>query len=261
MSDLVATIETLAANALPVKHLQRLDGWRLRYNDGVTRRANSVLAEVAGVLPLPTKLARAEAFYAELNTVCRFQICPASQPGNLDAVLDAQGYLLEPGADVQIAKVRHLTGGGDARDGVSLLQAPDLAWLRVYEAVEWSNAAAAARRREMLETMSGELAFVLVRRGDEPAGVGLGVFEADFVGIFNMATHPAFRRRGVATQVLLSLAHWARAKGAERLYLQVASGNEAAKTAYERFGFTTLYSYHYRVQDVKSEKQEKGESS
>jgi hypothetical protein len=40
----IAWIEELAANAVPPAIAQELDGWRLRCNSGVTRRANSVLA-------------------------------------------------------------------------------------------------------------------------------------------------------------------------------------------------------------------------
>jgi hypothetical protein len=40
----ITQIEALAANAIPAAIVQELDGWRLRFNYGVTRRANSVLA-------------------------------------------------------------------------------------------------------------------------------------------------------------------------------------------------------------------------
>ena len=255
MSDLIALIETLAANALPAKHATHLDGWRLRYNDGVTRRANSVLAERAGALPLMAKLERAETFYQDLAAPARFQLSPASQPATLDDALAGRGYLKEAGAHVQIALVNRVISQVEetadaSRDNTSLLQTPDLAWLRIYEAVEWQGPEEAKLRRAMLSTLSGEVAFALARLDGEPAAVGLGVYENNFLGIFNMATHPDFRRRGAATKVLSALAHWAKAKGANQLYLQVASQNDGARAAYERAGFTTLYNYHYRTKEV-----------
>ena len=247
---MIATLETLAANALPAKHADTLDGWRLRYNDGVTRRANSVLAEKVGVLPLEEKLERSETFYRNLSAPARFQISPASQPENLDDVLEARGYRFEAGADVQLASVKRVTDAVAKRispnDEPLLLPSPNAGWLRVYEAVEGRS----ELRRAMFAELGAEAVFALVQLDNEPAAVGVGVYEAGFVGIFNMATHPSFRRRGAATKVLAALAQWAKAKDAKQLYLQVASHNEKARAAYERAGFTTRYHYHYRTKDV-----------
>ncbi|NJM07876.1 hypothetical protein HC891_19330 [Candidatus Gracilibacteria bacterium] len=77
MQDILC-IEELAANAVPAAVLQELDGWRLRFNWGVTRRANSVLAMRAGWLPLAEKIAVAEDFYWRRDIPCRFQLNPTS---------------------------------------------------------------------------------------------------------------------------------------------------------------------------------------
>ncbi len=59
-----AAIEALAAAAWPAALTRPLDGWSLRFNDGVTRRANSVLALTGGqTIPLDDKLDRVEQFY------------------------------------------------------------------------------------------------------------------------------------------------------------------------------------------------------
>jgi ribosomal protein S18 acetylase RimI-like enzyme len=46
--------------------------------------------------------------------------------------------------------------------------------------------------------------------------------------------------------VLAALARWARARGAERLYLQVERENAVALRLYARAGFRERYRYHYR---------------
>ena len=54
--DQVRELEELAANAWPAGEVEELDGWRLRFNAGVTRRANSVWPNAAGdCLPLAEK--------------------------------------------------------------------------------------------------------------------------------------------------------------------------------------------------------------
>ena len=250
----IAQLETLAADALPTQVCKRFDGWRLRYNGGVTRRANSVLAEHEGTLPLEEKLEHVETFYTSLRTKARFQLCPASQPAVLDEVLAGRGYLREPGAKVQVADLSTVTAHAVALSQsatVELDSQPNSAWLEVYETVEGANDKKRVRREMFRRVERG--AFVLARLNGQPAAVGLGVYGDAHVGIFNMATLTEQRRRGAASAVLSGLAQWGVAQGAHRLYLQVAEENVAAQQAYTRAGFKTLYAYHYRNAPVKVE--------
>ena len=70
-----------------------------------------------------------------------------------------------------------------------------------------------------------------------PAALGGGFRVRDgWMQVFAMWTDPAYRRRGLAVQVLDVVVAAARAEG-RRLVLDVAQGNSAARTAYERYGF------------------------
>ena len=246
-TERIAQLETLAADALPAQVCKPLDGWRLRYNARVTRRANSVLAEEqVGTIALADKLRQVEAFYANLGARARFQLCPASQPANLDKVLAKRGYLREPGAKVQVADLGKVTANltPSKSAAVELSDQPSDTWLEVFEAVEKTGDDKQQVRREMFRALE-QAAFVLVRLNAQPAAVGLGVYGGRHVGIFNMATLAEQRRRGAATAVLSELAQWGAAQGAHTLYLQVAAGNVTAQQAYARVGFETLYAYHY----------------
>jgi hypothetical protein len=64
-----AAIERASADAPPCRLCVDDDGWRLRFNDGITRRRNSVFPERPGRAPLPAKIARSEAFYLELRAL------------------------------------------------------------------------------------------------------------------------------------------------------------------------------------------------
>ncbi len=77
----------------------------------------------------------------------------------------------------------------------------------------------------------------------ELVGMGFGVLERGWCGVFGMTTLPHARRRGVATSVLHALARL----GATHLYLQVEYDNSPAHALYERAGFTRAYGYHYRT--------------
>lgn len=60
----ISKIEEAAADAVPPAVVNTLDGWRLRFNHGLKRRPNSVLANVhMGKIALEEKARRAEAFY------------------------------------------------------------------------------------------------------------------------------------------------------------------------------------------------------
>ena len=89
--------------------------------------------------------------------------------------------------------------------------------------------------------------FVTLYAAGIPAAVGMGVIEAGWLGIFSMATLPAFRRRGAARAILRTLAVWAQLYDAQYAYLQVMAHNTVAQALYAGAGFVTAYGYHYRV--------------
>ncbi len=59
----------------------------------------------------------------------------------------------------------------------------------------------------------------------------------DELHINNLAVHPDWRRRGVATRLLDVVLAEAAAAGAPRATLEVRRSNDAARRLYERFGF------------------------
>jgi GNAT superfamily N-acetyltransferase len=79
-----------------------------------------------------------------------------------------------------------------------------------------------------------------------PLGVGFGVVEAGWLGLFSLAVTPAARRRSVASMIVDALEGWSAGVGAGRVYLQVEADNLGALTFYGRRGFFVAHSYHYR---------------
>lgn len=58
--------------------------------------------------------------------------------------------------------------------------------------------------------------------------------------IQNVATHPGFRRRGVAASLLAVVLERSSKAGLESAWLEVRAGNVPAITLYERFGFSSV---------------------
>ncbi|WP_055481398.1 GNAT family N-acetyltransferase [Sphaerimonospora mesophila] len=226
-------------------------GWIYRHAGGVTKRANSVLplvADGAGT-GLAGAVAGAERFYAELGLRCVFSIGPGAVPG-LDAELDRRGYrVADPTLIMTAASVWQAVPDGDVAPG-KVAPGPSERWLRTWwrvdggrhhgegdvPAMEW------ARR-----IMTGVPAGYVRLETDAGAGVGRGVVQGDWLGVYCMAVEPGARRRGLGRSVLRRLLAWGRERGAERAYLVVTEGNAGARALYEREGFTVAGRYHYRV--------------
>jgi len=59
----------------------------------------------------------------------------------------------------------------------------------------------------------------------------------DEAHIASLATHPDFRRQGIAKQLLVEALDKAYTEGARTAFLEVRAGNEAARKMYQKFGF------------------------
>ncbi len=244
MTDLytILTLETIAANAWPAAAVELCGGWRLRSTQGVTRRANSVWPnQDDGALTLDARLAQVEAFYAARNLPAIYQICDAMQPAQLDAVLAAHGYAHEAPTFVQIVSLATLRERLPALRHypafeVEVSEEFDAQWFELYCIAEAVSAAAAPVRRAILERIAPVCGFVTLYAAGAPAAVGLGVVEAGWLGIFSMATLPAYRRRGAARAILRTLAVWAQLYDAQYAYLQVMAHNAIAQSLYASAG-------------------------
>src|SRR5205809_413620 len=75
---------------------------------------------------------------------------------------------------------------------------------------------------------------------DRPVGTALGVVDGPVLGIFNVATVPDARRRGVGRAVMLA----AMRDGANRgCRLAVLQSSDMGHTVYERLGFRDFGTY------------------
>jgi N-acetylglutamate synthase len=248
----ILLIETLAANAWPPEQSVELDGWRLRSAGGVTRRANSVWPNAdTGTISLEDKLAAVERHYSALALPSIFQICDAARPAHLDAALAQRGYSANSYTLVQTAPIGDLL-----RNSTPLRFYPNFEvevseefyddWFALYCRSEEASGHHARMRGSILQRIERTCGFALLRIDGQPAAVGLGVVEAGWLGVFCMATLPAFRRHGAAGALLRTLAIWAQLYDAQHAYLQVMQNNQVAQQLYAKAGFATAYYYHYR---------------
>ena len=245
-----------------------LDGWVLRFAKGFTKRANSIvplyITESETAPPsderLLAKIRYCENLYAreQLTTVFRLTSInqalheptsatsnpAASTAARLDALLADRGYELAERNFVLACDLDTSPGAA----GTSELHMVSLdQWLSAYCRITGMDEPARTLHGYILRAISGECGFALLMRNNEPVACGLAVLERELVGLFDVVTAPAHRRRGHSRELLNNIFVWARERGAQRAYLQVVRDNDAALALYGQLGFSHCYDYWYRI--------------
>lgn len=98
----------------------------------------------------------------------------------------------------------------------------------------WTEAAFAT-----LLALPGRLALVAAE-AEAPLGFVLLGLAADEAEILTLAVLPASRRRGAGAALVAAAAREAAARGATRLFLEVAEDNAPARALYARAGFVPV---------------------
>lgn len=248
MPELARLLQERTARALPAEVVECVDGWWLRHSPGVAWWVQSVLPHAdAPAEQLVRRVAEAEAFFARQNSPARFQITPGACPEVLDMVLAERGYRVESPMSLHTASVGRVTALlPPPPASVVVEDRPTRTWFDVWHAVSDHRGDARAEWA-LLERVARPSGFAHVYSEGEVVAVGRAVVDTGWAGLFGIATLPQARGRGAARAVVSALAHWARDRRAEHLYLQVEPDNDAASRLYERAGFEKLCSYHYRT--------------
>lgn len=92
-----------------------------------------------------------------------------------------------------------------------------------------------------LELLLRDGNFGVVATEDGRVAAYVGVISVAPEGeITNVATHPDFRRRGIAAELLGFLEKEAAERGIDSLYLEVRRSNTAAQSLYLKMGFSVI---------------------
>lgn len=83
----------------------------------------------------------------------------------------------------------------------------------------------------------GSIYVAVALIGEERAGYADMRIVADEAQIYNIATAPEFRRRGIGEALLRHMIEKSEELGLGTITLEVRSGNEAAMSLYEKMGF------------------------
>jgi ribosomal protein S18 acetylase RimI-like enzyme len=242
----VAELEQASHNAVPAARTGFDGPFLLRAFLGGTGRANAVSALSPAPDPgLAARLGRIEAAYARLGLPARFRSTPLDPPG-LAAALQARGYR----AGEESLVMAGPAGFAAADAAVQALPAPDEDWLSVIATADYQTPARREEKTRAPGLMLVPAAWMLLRLEGRPAAAAQVAADGRLAGLFDVAVHPDFRRRGLARRVLAAAVAWAMEQGAMEqeaatAWLQVSAGNAPAVALYRALGLGEIYRYRY----------------
>ncbi|MCQ9164363.1 GNAT family N-acetyltransferase [Arthrobacter sp. STN4] len=246
-------LEALMDRAWPAPVREVLDGWVLRSAGSVTQRANSVWPAAAPP-DLEAAFREATAWYATRRQPVIFQLTDRPENAAVARLLDRHGYsrqsetLIMTAAGPGAAPVSGPAAGIGTAPGVavSLADTPSEDWLDLWWRVDGRGGAAERHLARSIIQGTPSLYASAVDGQGTVMGTGRLSLLDGWGGVYCMATHPGFRRQGIASAVLDALLGAGREAGAARFWLMATEANAAARALYESAGFAEAGRYHYR---------------
>lgn len=231
-------LEPIAMRAFPATRNEPLGEWVLR-SDGAlpNRRVNSAWDLGDPGLPLAAAVAQVEVWYRGQSKRSIIK----TEPGSFtDQLLTTWSVEAPTGVYTRTSR--------PTRSSRVTFLAPDRLdeWCTAFTTVRGFDPSRAAGLVASYQALP-DLALAVVIAGGSPIGVGLGVPDGEWLGLFDIATEPDARRRGVGSLITHALIGWGHDRGATTTYLQVEDENTGAIALYEKLGFVRRYGYHYRV--------------
>ncbi|MEO5764692.1 MAG: GNAT family N-acetyltransferase [Casimicrobiaceae bacterium] len=243
-------IEEAGLNALQTQRQLLYDGWLLRVSPGKAKRARSVNAHFGSSLPLDAKIAHCESLYAARDLPALFRITPFVRPAELETALSARGYVAFDPTQVQalaLARPPEFDLAPDLKREVVLESPPIAAFVAAVGEMRASSPEQQAAHLERLAGTPLATHSLLARIDGRPVACGQATLERDLAGVYDMVTANGWQGRGFASLIVAELLTWAWTHGAAHAYLQVNDDNAPARAVYRKFGFATVYEYHYRA--------------
>ncbi|MFW5691325.1 MAG: GNAT family N-acetyltransferase [Chloroflexota bacterium] len=262
MKNTVTLLEEMSCRAWPALTTRCVGGWRLRFADGLTRRANAVHplyveGEHGASLDdreLGMRVSLCEGLYASAGLPVHFKLTPASAPENLEDFLADQGYVRSEAVPVLARDLDDIAPGlpDDLPDGLTFTVEQRRS--DVWTAHFFRNNDVPRQRfdlyQQLFDMVGLPTAYVTLCSHQQALAVARAVMDGTRVGLFNIAVAADARRQGHGQQITRALLGWGRAAGAEHAYLQVHPANDPALALYEGLGFYEAYSYWYRTLEL-----------
>jgi len=245
-------LQEILMNSWPAYHYYFLHGWILRFTDGVTSRANSVLPlHYNGDLDeIDKDISLAEKSYQAFNLPTIFTIPDFFEPNNLAVKLLEHGYQ-------QLGCITHtLVASAQKLRNESINEDIKYIFYSKREKVISNLLGKYSKRDQSAQKVLDALAnrivipqkrFIIAKYEKKVMGTLMGILDPHgFLYIADVLVAPNFRKQNVATSMFFKLINdWAIPNGVENIWLQVEIENNEAMNLYTKLGFEKAYSYYY----------------
>ncbi|MCL6458738.1 MAG: GNAT family N-acetyltransferase [Gorillibacterium sp.] len=248
VSHLIRAYEELQMNAWPALQTLCYDGWLLRYAKGYTKRANSVHPIYPSQLPLDEKIRVCESFYQNYGLNPVFKLTEASEPRDLDEVLEKRGYQYTDLVSIQSLKLTELPEPAHRELRVSSELTED--WLDQFCRLSPERHNDLQTIREAFGLPMPECCYAQLMIEGHTVACGLAVMQNGHVGLFDIVTDKDYRRQGIGEAMVIHLLRYAVDRGVGQAYLQVLIENTAAMKLYDKLGFVEKYKQWYRIKGL-----------
>ena len=211
--------EELSLNTFPSLHTQVYDGWILCFREDGDWRDSCVLPLYLSTRSYEDKIDFCEKKFAARSLPCAFKMT-SNVPSALDQQLEQRGYAL-------MGKTRVLECQADG--------------LMVHPQCEKER-----QQNPDVRKKGNRIEAFICEKGEIIAR-GLGVFEEDTLGLYDIHVNRGHRRKGLGTAICRALMEEGFQSGAKSAHLQVLASNLEALSFYCSLGFQEIYFYWYRV--------------
>ncbi len=250
MQDLkkkVILFQELSNNAWPAKSYQLLNGWILRFSEGVTSRANSVLPLHYSGTDVGLDIQIAENAYLSHQLPPCFMIPDFFAPSDLKRHLKFKNYQQSKETSVMEAPIENILKM-ELNDSLLIksFSFNSKEWFSTFlSCSNFFDLSFNKKYAKILDRINLPKQFFLTKDKGKPVGVVLAVLERNHLGILDLVVEENFRQMGIATSLLFHAAKWGESNGAQFCYLQVVKENLPAISLYRKMDFHHVFSYFY----------------
>ncbi|HEX3537545.1 MAG TPA: GNAT family N-acetyltransferase [Stellaceae bacterium] len=236
-------IEENCFNAFPALKQVLLDGWLIRFAEGLSRRANSANALRPDCAPVEQVIEAVEGLYRRQRQPPIFRV-PSFLEGGMEDALAARGYTGEGDTTVLYGPMAELAARADPEVELSPHAGSD--WLAAMGTLQGHKTEQRVTYRRIVRALAVPAAFAALRLDGRIAALAYGAVSNGLLCYESVVTDPRRRRQGLARRIVAALADWARQQGADGACLQVVADNAPAIALYDAFGLKAdLYGYRY----------------
>lgn len=244
------TLEVRCSRAWPPLTEEPLGDWVLRWADGFTGRANSALAVGDPGRPVPEALRAVCDFAHDRGIAPMVQVLrdtPNERAIAAEGWLEAKGHRRGHEVVVLTAPLtadRHFHVKVPAPGGHFHVKVPDAPTDGWWELTLGPGEDSPAARSVLT---GGKVGYGVATLDGVTAGVVRGALVDGWLHVGRLEVAPAFRRRGLASELMGAIATWGVEQGAGHAVLQVAEGNSGALALYAGLGYVAHHRYRYWV--------------